>query len=61
VTLCDILLALYGVALVRAWELLGARRGGLTGWLNPLADLPLPQPMKSDEQIRERKPANDHS
>jgi hypothetical protein len=61
VTLCDILLALYGVALVRAWELLGARRGGLTGWLNPLADLPPPQPVNSAEQTQARKPAHDRS
>ena len=40
IALCDVLLALYGVALIRAWELLGARRGGFMGWLNPLKDLP---------------------
>jgi hypothetical protein len=26
-------------ALVRAWELLGAPRFGIGGWLNPLGDL----------------------
>jgi hypothetical protein len=64
VALCDILLAIYGVALIRAWALLGARRGGLTGWLNPLIDLPPPQPAKAteqeqeQEQEQERQPAN---
>jgi hypothetical protein len=38
-TLCDVLVVVYGLALLRAWELLGAPRTGLLGWLNPLADL----------------------
>jgi hypothetical protein len=37
--------------LVRAWELLGARRYGLLGWLNPLRDTDnmeiTPNPAKS--------------
>jgi hypothetical protein len=37
--LCILLLIIYGVGLTRAWELLGAPRYGLLGWLNPLADL----------------------
>ncbi len=54
VALCDILLALYGVALIRAWELLGARRGGITGWLNPLIDLPPPsQKAAQPPQVRQ--------
>jgi hypothetical protein len=36
-SLATIILVVNGVGLTRAWELLGARRGGLLGWLNPLA------------------------
>lgn len=57
IVLCNLLLALYGVALVRAWELLGARRGGFTGWLNPLTDLPPPRPEKASEQPQTRQSA----
>jgi hypothetical protein len=35
-SLCTILLVINGIGLLRAWELLGARRGGLLSWLNPL-------------------------
>jgi hypothetical protein len=34
--LAALLLGIYGIGLLRAWELLGARRYGLSGWLNPL-------------------------
>lgn len=34
--LSSLLLVINGIGLLRAWELLGARRGGLLGWLNPL-------------------------
>jgi hypothetical protein len=37
--LAGLVLAVYGLALVRAWELLGAPRFGIGGWLNPLGDL----------------------
>lgn len=37
-TICGTLLGVYGIGLTRAWELLGAPRSGITGWLNPLAD-----------------------
>ena len=33
-----LLLGIYGIGLIRAWELLGARRYGLFSWLNPLRD-----------------------
>jgi hypothetical protein len=36
--LARLVLFVYGLALVRAWELLGAPRFGLGGWLNPLGD-----------------------
>jgi hypothetical protein len=38
-TLAPLVLAIYGLALVRAWELLGAPRFGVAGWLNPLGDI----------------------
>jgi peptidoglycan biosynthesis protein MviN/MurJ (putative lipid II flippase) len=37
--LCVVLMVVYGTALLRAWELLGAPRNGLLAWLNPVADL----------------------
>jgi hypothetical protein len=36
--LAGLLVGVYGLGIVRAWELLGARRYGLLGWLNPLRD-----------------------
>jgi hypothetical protein len=39
-SLATLVLAVYGVGLIRAWELLGAPRTGISGWLNPLRDLP---------------------
>jgi hypothetical protein len=36
--LAGLLVGVYGLGLLRAWELLGARRYGLLGWLNPLRD-----------------------
>ena len=38
-TLATLLLAVYGVGLIRAWELLGVNRFGLLSWLNPLYDV----------------------
>lgn len=37
--LATLVLVVYGIALVRSWELLGAPRSGISGWLNPLGDL----------------------
>jgi hypothetical protein len=34
--LSSMLLVINAIGLLRAWELLGARRGGQLGWLNPL-------------------------
>lgn len=39
-TLAGILLGIYGLGLVRAWELLGAPRSSLIGWFNPLHESP---------------------
>ncbi|HEX6553985.1 MAG TPA: hypothetical protein VF026_14555 [Ktedonobacteraceae bacterium] len=38
--LTSLLLGIYGVGLVRAWELIGVRRYGLLSWLSPLRDDP---------------------
>jgi hypothetical protein len=38
--LVSCLIGAFAVGLVRAWELLGAQRYGLMGWLSPLRDLP---------------------
>lgn len=35
-----VLLGVFALGLTRAWELLGAERYGLFGWLNPLRDVP---------------------
>ena len=34
-----LLIGLFGLGLTRAWQLLGAHRYGLGGWLNPLQDI----------------------
>jgi hypothetical protein len=34
------LIGAFAIGLVRAWELLGAQRYGLMGWLSPLRDIP---------------------
>jgi hypothetical protein len=39
-TLTGLLLGVYGLGLVRVWELLGAPRTSLIGWLNPLVESP---------------------
>ena len=38
--LISCLLGAFAIGLIRAWELLGVRRYGLLGWLNPLHDIP---------------------
>jgi len=37
-TLDGLLMGIFGVGLVRSWQLLGVRRYGFLGWLNPLHD-----------------------
>ena len=37
--LVSCLIGAFGIGLIRAWELLGAQRYGLMGWLSPLRDL----------------------
>lgn len=51
-TLTGLLLAVYGIGLLRAWQLLGARRYGLLRWLNPLTELNGTMPITKDEESR---------
>jgi uncharacterized membrane protein len=37
-TLGGLLMGVFAVGLIRSWQLLGVRRYGLLGWLNPLQD-----------------------
>ena len=49
-SLASLLLAVYGVGLIRAWELLGVNRFGVLSWLNPLYDVNKSVP-NSDEHL----------
>jgi hypothetical protein len=49
-TLAGLLLVVYGIGLTRAWELLGARRYGLFGWLSPLRELNETVPIRTQEE-----------
>lgn len=49
--LAGLLLAVYGVGLIRAWELLGVNRFGLLSWLNPLYDVNESMPLSDEGQI----------
>jgi hypothetical protein len=48
--LAVLLLSVYGIGLTRAWELLGARRFGLGGWLSPLRELDQTKPIRTQEE-----------
>jgi hypothetical protein len=43
----------YGIGLLRAWQLLGARRYGLLGWLSPVRESNEPKPVSTTEQSTE--------
>lgn len=47
-----LLLAVYGIGLTRAWQLLGAHRFGLMGWLSPLHELNQAKPTTTMEETR---------
>ena len=51
--LTGLLLSVYGIGLLRAWQLLGARRYGLLGWLSPLRESNEPKPVSTTEQSTE--------
>lgn len=56
--LSSLLLAAYGLGLVRAWQLLGAQRFGLLGWLNPLKALEHEQAVKKAEETNNVRPSS---
>jgi hypothetical protein len=47
--LVSCLIGAFALGLVRAWELLGAHRYGLMGWLSPLRDLTDNEPFSHEE------------
>lgn len=49
--LAGLLLAVYGVGLIRAWELLGVNRFGLLSRLNPLYDVNESMPLSDERPI----------
>ena len=51
-TLAALLLAVYGIGLTRAWQLLGARRFGLGGWLSPLWEMNETMPIRTQDESR---------
>ena len=51
-TLAALLLAVYGIGLTRAWQLLGARRFGLGGWLSPLWEMNETMPISTQEDSK---------
>ena len=50
-TLAALLLGVYGIGLIRAWELLGVNRFGLLSWLNPLNDVNESLPIANEDLI----------
>ena len=51
-TLAGLLLGVYAIGLTRAWQLLGARRFGLGGWLSPLRELNEKAPIRTQEESK---------
>ena len=51
-TLAGLLLGVYGIGLTRAWQLLGARRFGLWGWLSPLWEMNETMPISTQDESR---------
>jgi hypothetical protein len=49
-SLAGLLLGVYAIGLLRAWQLLGARRYGLWGWLSPLRELNETMPVRTQEE-----------
>ena len=50
--LAGLLLGVYLIGLTRAWQLLGARRFGLGGWLSPLRELDETMPIRTQEESK---------
>ena len=45
-----LIMGIYGLALLRAWELLGVQRTGLLAWLNPLYEISKSKPIERTDQ-----------
>lgn len=59
-TLTWLLLGVYAIGLTRSWQLLGARRFGFLGWLNPLRELNETMPITTHEESKTpSNPAHD--
>jgi len=50
--LAGLLVGVYGIGLTRAWQLLGARRFGIGGWLSPLRELNETVPIRTQEETK---------
>jgi len=50
--LAGLLLGVYAIGLTRAWQLLGARRFGLGGWLSPVRELDGTIPIRTQDESR---------
>src|SRR6266849_5089941 len=51
-SLAGLLLGVYGIGLTRAWQLLGARRFGIGGWLSPLRELDETAPIRTQKDSK---------
>ena len=49
-TLATLVMGVYGLGIIRAWELLGASRFGLLRWFNPLYDINEKGPSETDRE-----------
>ena len=49
-TLSILIMGIYSLALVRAWELLGVQRTGLLAWLNPLYEVNISTSVSNTDQ-----------
>jgi hypothetical protein len=47
--LTELLIVVYAIGLIRAWELLGARRFGLLSWLSPLREVNEKLPISANQ------------
>ena len=49
--LTELLMVVYAIGLIRAWELLGARRFGLLSWLSPLREVNEKLPISANQRL----------
>jgi hypothetical protein len=51
-------MSIYGVGLLRTWELLGVQRMGLVAWFNPLYEYTISQPHENIDQTTPKSEAD---